>query len=166
MTQVANKKKPLTERLAVKFREAIHWSNCLVYAVNSFFKGGYFVMRRSKYYPGPHFLHGVKNDDGTLDMTSFVPDAHKKRASPPWFFAGHIKKGDAESTIEKKETMDKYVKQLDEFAQKSAELKTRILDYKEGEKLPWEAFKNDFNHVLDKSGKEISAVAKKNLKKN
>ncbi len=166
MENLNNQEKNLVTRMKSKLSEVLTWSNCLFYAIREYLKGGYFMMRRSKYYPGPHFLHGEKKEDGTIKVTSFVPDNPKIRVSPPVVFSGHVKGGDAETKQEKDETLYVYGKQLEALDEENAKLKSEIKVSKEFPDISWEKFKHTFNHHLNKFGKSISNTAKKNLKKN
>lgn len=70
-------------------------SNCLLFAVWMWARrpDSYIAMRRSHYYPGPHFLWAKRYRDGRVKFVSFVPDDDDKRVWP--IFSGHLKRGDA-----------------------------------------------------------------------
>jgi hypothetical protein len=67
-------------------------SNCLVFALQRWFsKGGYFIVRKSRWGLFPHFLWSPVAPD---ECEQFVPINPKRRRFPPLFFRGHIKWGD------------------------------------------------------------------------
>ena len=65
-------------------------SNCLIWALGQWRReGGYLLIRRSEWYPGPHFLWA--NAD-LSDRRAFVPLVHRRRWFPPLWFAGRVEK--------------------------------------------------------------------------
>ncbi len=67
--------------------------------------------------------------------------------------------------MEKKETRDKYDKQMADLEAQNAKLTMRKNEYKEGTKEKWEDFKTSFNKDLAALGKSITELAEKNMKK-
>lgn len=71
-------------------------SNCLIFALWMWLThpGSYLVMRRSRFYPGPHFLWGVPDRSGGIRLVHYVPQAPRRRLFPPLVFKGRLKRGD------------------------------------------------------------------------
>lgn len=68
-------------------------SNCLFYVLWKYWTcGGYIIIRKSKFYPGPHFLWCQSLGD--LPVEHYVPKFPRKRIFPPIFFDGEIKNKD------------------------------------------------------------------------
>jgi hypothetical protein len=71
------------------------WSNCLVFAVTLWWRrGGYLVIRRSRWGWFPHFLHGTARADGRVRVVSYVPRDPRRKVSPAPVFRGRVQWGD------------------------------------------------------------------------
>lgn len=71
----------------------MHVSNCLIFALQRWFKhGGYFVIRKSRYGPFPHFIWCKDLKDA--DIEHYVPLNPKRRLIPPLFFRGEVRRED------------------------------------------------------------------------
>lgn len=81
-------------------------SNCLVWAWQLYRrrrnKGreGYFLVRRSRSGPFPHFLYAeVRKKTGSLRLVSFKPIAPREKKLPPPLFKGASRWGDFPDTV-------------------------------------------------------------------
>jgi len=72
----------------VRLRE---FSNCLIYALRQFRKGGYVIMGPSKNTSWPHFKHA--QSIAGVEVTEFVPANPVKRMIPPPLFRGSVRTG-------------------------------------------------------------------------
>ena len=69
------------------------YGNCISYAVRQWWqRGGYVIVRRSQWYPGPHMMWSPD----LVTFEAFVPvymrHWAKKRIIPPLWFKGQIKR--------------------------------------------------------------------------
>lgn len=71
-------------------------SNCLIFALWMWLThpGSYLLVRWSTFYPGPHFLWGVRRATGGVRVVHYVPKHPRRRRFPPLLFAGRVKRGD------------------------------------------------------------------------
>lgn len=74
-------------------------SNCLFWAVamwwrRSAARGGYIVVRRSRWGRFPHFLYAEMRA-GQLRLVSYVPVQPRHKECPPPVFLGRVRWGDA-----------------------------------------------------------------------
>lgn len=66
-------------------------SNCLLFVLGRWWgRGGYIIIRRSRWGPFPHFLWSPD----LSRFESFVPANPQHRLCPPCMFVGYIKEGD------------------------------------------------------------------------
>lgn len=72
-------------------------SNCLFFALWMWFRhpDSYLLIRRSHYYPGPHFMWGRRQRNGHWRVVHYVPVIPKPRLIPPLIFRGRLRLGDA-----------------------------------------------------------------------
>lgn len=69
-------------------------SNCLLFALLLWLRvGGYLVVRRSRWGPFPHFLHG-RLRRGRLRLVGYVPRSPRRHILPPPLFRGRVHWGD------------------------------------------------------------------------
>ena len=76
---------------SIVYRWAVVGSNCLVFALARWVsRGGYLVVRKSRWGPFPHFLWSPD----LKRVEQYVPAEPKKRVIPPLIFKGYVKHGD------------------------------------------------------------------------
>lgn len=76
----------------------MHRSNCLAWALAMWWRrrprGGYIVMRGSRWGRFPHFLYAEMRH-GRLRLVSYVPAQPRHKHCPPPLFDGRVRWGDA-----------------------------------------------------------------------
>ena len=118
-------------------------------------------------------LQEAKNDvlDAKLDLNNMRQDSiteylQFKKESEERIIAYEniISEFKARIAKEKKETREKYERELAKIEQKNSDLKRKLENYKEEGKDKWEAFKSEFNHDMDEMGKAFEDLTVKNVK--
>lgn len=68
-------------------------SNCLFWALKEVVtEGGYLLIRKSRLYFGPHFLHGQYDPETkSIKIRHFVPKDPKIKIIPHFIFDGEVK---------------------------------------------------------------------------
>ena len=68
--------------------------NCFFFAIKRWFqRGGYLIIRKSRFGPFPHFIWAKDLRDAEIEH--YVPIDPKHRLIPPLFFSGKIKRDDS-----------------------------------------------------------------------
>jgi hypothetical protein len=76
---------------SIVYRWAVVGSNCLIFALQRWVsRGGYLVVRKSRWGPFPHFLWSPD----LKRVEQYVPAEPKIRGIPPLIFKGYVKHGD------------------------------------------------------------------------
>jgi hypothetical protein len=76
---------------SIVYRWAVVGSNCLIFALQRWVsRGGYLVVRKSRWGPFPHFLWSPD----LKRVEQYVPAEPNIRVIPPLIFKGYVKHGD------------------------------------------------------------------------